>query len=50
MRGALLFNPGASREAVRRTAIERMRVLWLFDEASARGRTIEEIFPILGEG
>ncbi|WP_295477242.1 TetR/AcrR family transcriptional regulator [Sutterella sp.] len=41
LRGALTFHPDVDRSLLRSTTIERLRVLWLWDEAKAGGRTPE---------
>lgn len=44
LRGSLLFNPTMNRKLMRDRAIERLRVLWRWDQAKAQGKTFEDVF------
>ena len=44
LRGSLLFNPTMNRKLMRDRAIERLRVLWRWDQAKDQGKTFEDVF------
>lgn len=43
LRGAVAFNPGVDRELLRQTAIDRLQLLWVCDQALMKGIGIEAI-------
>lgn len=48
LRGAIAFNPGVDRELLRKTAIERLQLFWICDQARGRGLNIRDVAERLG--